>query len=304
MTIFKVHKVLALPGVPEPNSIYYVASSGSFLDIYVTGNSPSTIRRVPLLSDIQVTIDQSLAGYATDADVVTAIDAALAAYSQLEVVADIPARNALAPTINMVVFVQDATGDITVISGAATYLYDTIGSVWYKIATTGQSAVDWTSITGRPVSSPNAIDVAVADAHVHTNIAILNQIDANWDTPLFVAVAETVLPGQVVRPSNASTLVLAQADSTNNTRGAMIAATGATMGFTAKVANRYLTLSDWSSVIGSVSLTPSVDYFLSPTIPGHLTASVPNIPGQVVKHMGTAINTTTMSIIDDDEITL
>lgn len=170
MASFKVHKVTALPGSPEANSIYLVAPAGSpaFVEMYVTGTTGSTIKRM-----------------INTADVNAMIQAAVSSANALAVVADIAARNALAPTSNVTVLVLDASADATVASGAATYVYRLSNTTWYKIseAESMDLAITWASITGKPTSTPAAIDAAVSASHTHANLTQLGLIgqDASGD---------------------------------------------------------------------------------------------------------------------------
>lgn len=170
MATVKIHKVTALPGVLEANSLYFVAPPGrpDFTEIYVTGTTNAVVKRL-----------------LNEADVQALIDASMAAVGSLEVVSNIAARNALAPTTNIVVLVLDATGDATVASGAATYVYRASNSTWVKIseAESLDLQLTWASITGRPTSSPAQIDSAVSNSHTHANLTQLNLIgqDANGD---------------------------------------------------------------------------------------------------------------------------
>lgn len=163
MSTFKINKVTSLPGTLEPNSFYFVAPAGSpdYVELYVTGTSASTVKRIFKQSDVQALIDASLS-----------------ALSQMEVVANIAARNALTPTRNMTVLVLDATGDGTVASGAATYVYRLATTSWIKIseAESLDIAITWAAISGKPSSSAAAIDAAVTASHTHSNKTQLDLI--------------------------------------------------------------------------------------------------------------------------------
>lgn len=103
--------------------------------------------------------------------------------SAIEVVADITARDALAPTQNTQVLVIDATGDPSVTAGAATYIWDNGNTAWVKIseAESLDVVLDWNNITNGPSSSAAAIDAAVANSHTHANLTELNKIDEDVD---------------------------------------------------------------------------------------------------------------------------
>lgn len=114
--------------------------------------------------------------------------------------------------------------------------------------------------------------------------------------------AAAIAAGQVVTPNVVGAMVLAQADSVNNCRAAVVAATGAASGFTISIASDYLTLTDWTAATGAHDLVVGADYFLSPTTPGRLTTTVPTTG--VVLHIGSAIDTTTLMLSGADPIML
>lgn len=57
-----------------------------------------------------------------------------------------------------------------------------------------------------------------------------------------------------------------------------------------------LTVSDWTSVTGSATLTSGSLYFLDPSTAGKLTATAPTTTGQFVVCVGIALDTTTLQI--------
>lgn len=163
MATFKIYRETALPGTLQAYAMYIIAPAGlpNYVEIYVTGASASTVKRVPLTTDIQAMIDASVA-----------------AVSQLTIVADIAARNALSPTGPVYVFVRNATGDGTVASGGATYLYDLANTAWLKVSESESMdvALTWAALSGKPTSSPTDLDNAVTLRHSHTNKTQLDKI--------------------------------------------------------------------------------------------------------------------------------
>lgn len=163
MATYEVHRVTALPTPLRENSFYFVGPAGSpnFVELYVVGNTVGAVRRVPTVSDINSLIAQ-----------------AMIAAGQTQIVADIAARNALNPTTTVTVLVLNATGDATVASGAATYIWNTSTTSWIKIseAESMDIALTWASISGRPSSTPTQIDAAVANSHTHANLTQLGFI--------------------------------------------------------------------------------------------------------------------------------
>lgn len=165
MSTFKIFRETALPGTLQNDSLYVVAPSGTpnYFELYAV-NSSGLVRRIP-----------------TDADITAKINTALGSATSLKVVADIAARNALAPTANVQVLVKNATADVTVASGAATYVYEFATTTWTKIseAESLDVVLNWSSVVGKPTSSASAIDGAVVNSHTHTNKTQLDQVGQN-----------------------------------------------------------------------------------------------------------------------------
>lgn len=158
----KIRKVTALPGTYEASTMYLVqGSEAGLMDIYVSSSNGATVRHIISKSEINTMITNALGGFNT-----------------VQVVADITARNALTPTVNTQVMVLDATGDPTVAAGAATYIYDTVTTAWYKISESESMdlVINWSDIVGAPTTTSASIDDAVSKAHSHTNIAVLDDL--------------------------------------------------------------------------------------------------------------------------------
>jgi hypothetical protein len=170
MPAYKVFKETALPGSLVANAIYLIAPTGNpnALEIYVTNSAGTAARHLPTLDEIQTMIDA-------------------AASSPNFVVATIAERNALTPSNGSVALVIDATGDGTVASGAATYVWRQSSTSWIKIseAESLDMTLAWSSITGRPTSSPAQIDSAVAASHSHTNKTQLDKIGESSGAPTY-----------------------------------------------------------------------------------------------------------------------
>ena len=166
MTTFKAFRETALPGTLQPYAIYFVAppSKPDYVEIYVSDSTGSAAKRV-----------------LTDTDVQGLINASIGGITGLQVVADIPARNALNPTTNQIVLVLNATGDTTVSSGAATYVYQASTTSWSKIseAESLDLILQWSNIQGRPSRSTSDIDAAVNNSHTHANKTQLDKIGEN-----------------------------------------------------------------------------------------------------------------------------
>ena len=161
--VYQVRKLTAVPSVPTtPNTVFYVAPAATpnYVEIYVSNAAGDAIKRV---------INQ--------ADVQALITAAISNASKYQVVADIAARNALADK-NSLVYVKTATGDSTVKSGGATYIYDSATSAWVKLseAESMDLVFSWANLQDKPTSPVTAIDAAVLNSHTHANKTQLDSI--------------------------------------------------------------------------------------------------------------------------------
>ena len=158
MPAIKIHKTTTLPGTLEGHSIYLVAPAAkpNYVEMYVTNADATAVRRV-----------------ITEQDVINLINA-----RDIQIVNDIAARNALTPVNGQLVYVLNATGDPTVASGAASYLWKADTSEWIKLTEfeSMDVIVRWSNIQGAPTSSPSAIDTAVANSHTHANKTELDKI--------------------------------------------------------------------------------------------------------------------------------
>ena len=165
MAAVTFHKVATLPGSLTANAIYLV-ENGGYAETYVT-NSAGVARMIGNSAMTNALADARIA-------------LALADRNLVEIVADIAARNALASGAqrNLLVLVEDATGDATVSAGAALYSWKESGGTWTKL--TEYEGLDvtlaWASISGRPASAPSLIDDAVTKRHSHANQAYLDKI--------------------------------------------------------------------------------------------------------------------------------
>lgn len=162
-----IARVAALPATPAANTMYFVkGGEAGLMDIYVTGATGTEIRHIISKAEISAMVTGSLG-----------------AFSNILVVSDIAARDALVLDRNAVVMVGDATGDATVAVGAATYMFDNATDTWTKLSEFAEldMVLTWDAIQGKPASTVAQIDAAVAQAHTHANMAVLNKFsqDAN-----------------------------------------------------------------------------------------------------------------------------
>ncbi|WP_301585027.1 hypothetical protein [Halomonas alkaliantarctica] len=167
MASLSIYRETALPGTLAANSIYFVAPAArpDYVEIYVTGNDASTVKRVIGQQDVEALINASGGGGGSA--------------NTLEIVDDIAARDALAPTTNVLVLVLDASADETVTAGAATYAYRANTSAWNKIseAESMDVVLSWANLQDKPTSSVVDIDDAVSKRHAHANKTQLDKID-------------------------------------------------------------------------------------------------------------------------------
>lgn len=181
MATLNIKKVNALPGVLTANTMYLVKGVGSELEIHISDSTGASARHVVTQSEITAQIANAVKGL-----------------NDVKVVADIVARDALTAQLTtdgdtQQVLVLDATGDATVTTGAATYIFDGALATWHKIseAESLDLSLTWESITGRPAATAAQIDAAVAAAHSHANLADLDK--------LTVVGGELMVEGQPVR---------------------------------------------------------------------------------------------------------
>ena len=176
MAQLKISKVTALPGVLEASTLYLVADAvrTNDVNIYVSDSTGTAAKHVPTFAELETMVDGK-------------ITTGLAAASSLKVVADITARDALAPVIATMALVLDATGDATVLVGAATYVYDPVGLAWSKISEHESLDVTltWASITGKPTSAVADIDDAVTKRHAHANASVLDLLSDDTGNLLY-----------------------------------------------------------------------------------------------------------------------
>lgn len=163
MALLKFFRETALPNTLEPYSLYIVAppSKPDYIELYATTSDGLSVKRIIDEEDVQALINASLTGL-----------------SSLQVVADITARDALVLDNNTYVLVLDATGDNTVSSGSATYVYRASNNTYYKVSEFESLDVvlNWNNITNKPTSSASAIDTAVTNSHTHSNKTYLDKV--------------------------------------------------------------------------------------------------------------------------------
>lgn len=160
-----IARVNALPETLAASTLYLV-KSGAELVITVTGNTGAVVATTVSKADVNTAISTAIAG--------------LDMSNSVEFAATINARTALTPSLtkSTFVYVEDATGDETVSSGAAMYLYNFAAETYYKVAEYESMDLiqSWENLIGAPDSTPEQIDAAVAATHTHANKAVLDAL--------------------------------------------------------------------------------------------------------------------------------
>lgn len=164
-TLVKFFKVTTLPVTPVADAFYFVVN-GTYAESYLT-DSTGTAKLIGNTTMIEDLIADN-------------------AVNSLEIVADITARDALVLTRNTIVLVLDATDDVTVTTGAATYAYRHSDTSFTKIAEyeSMDLILQWDNIQGKPTSTPAQIDQAVTDSHTHANKTVLDLLSEDGDGDL------------------------------------------------------------------------------------------------------------------------
>lgn len=166
MAKLNVFKETSLPGTLAPNSLYLILN-GDYCESYVS-NSAGVGKLVGNTTMINELITAAGAGTATN---------------ELEIVADITARDALSLAQNTLVLVEDASADATVDSGAALYIYKQSTDTYSKL-TEYESLdviVNWTDIVGRPNKTKLEIEQAVDASHTHANKPQIDKVGEDGD---------------------------------------------------------------------------------------------------------------------------
>lgn len=160
--ILNIERLAELPVTLSPSTMYIIkASDPALVDLYFTNTDGTEVRHVVNSSDIAKIVSDAV-GSASD----------------IMVVANNAAMNALRPTRTIMVLSLDASADPTVNSGAALYVFNATTTSWVKVADFQSMDVvlKWDNIEGRPISSPHDIDGAVAISHGHANKSELDLI--------------------------------------------------------------------------------------------------------------------------------
>jgi len=180
MSNLNIQIVNALPATLVASTLYLVkATSSDHFEMVMSTKDGQTSRRVINATDVQ-----------------SMVNSAVTSVNTFQVVADIAARDAMSLSVNTQVIVLNATGDTSVTSGSAGYVYKADTSTWHKMFETEAMDIvlNWASIVGGPTSAPAAIDNAVSKTHSHTNLVVLDLLgkDADGNLTYNGAVVSTV----------------------------------------------------------------------------------------------------------------
>lgn len=152
-----LNRVDALPSVLEPDSIYAVKRpEPGMLDLYFTGKQASEIRRTVSLSDINQTSKGSVRLVET--------------LEQLSSIAD----NSVS-----LVYVVNPSAVAGVTEAPCWFYKDQTLDTFIKAPGSTQAYLNWADIADKPVSPVKDIDKAVADAHTHQNIDVLDKFQVD-----------------------------------------------------------------------------------------------------------------------------
>lgn len=154
MSKFHIERVLELPDPLTASTMYVLKKEGSLAELHFSNNDGSESQHV-----------------INSADITDMISTALSSFNVVYTVANIAARDALVLTRNSMVLVSDATGDNTVQSGAALYVYNKTANTYIKVSEfeSLDLILDWSKIQNGPTSTVADIDDAVSKRHSHLN---------------------------------------------------------------------------------------------------------------------------------------
>jgi len=171
---FTIHKVTALPATLEGNALYFVLPNGTDINAEAWITNSAGVAK----------------GFGNTPMIQAIVNASLAAQNSVELVPDITARDALTLTSNALVTVVDASGDPTVTTGAALYIWDNANSTYQKLSEFESMDVvlDWANLQNGPASTPALIDAAVAATHTHANKVEIDKIGEASGVPTYDSV--------------------------------------------------------------------------------------------------------------------
>jgi len=166
MAVVDFFQLTALPATWQANSLYWIeGANGTTAETYITDASavPHDTGNTTMITAVAQPL----------------INAALAsAANEVQIAANIAARDALALTQNTMVVVTDASADPTVTAGAALYIWDNTAAAYSKLSEfeSLDVTVTWGAIVGAPTATPAQLDTAVGQSHTHANKVQLDKV--------------------------------------------------------------------------------------------------------------------------------
>ena len=134
------------------------------------------------------------------------------------------------------------------------------------------------------------------------------RLDAVEDTTVSThsAVAdENIAIGQLLYMKSNGHVALARANAASTMKVCGFATTAVSSGFAVKYnTDGRLSIPDWTAIIGSASLTPGSDYYLSTATAGLMTAAAPTATGSYVVRVGNVMSTVIFDIEIESSILL
>lgn len=128
---------------------------------------------------------------------IASLTSAVSGQTTTKVVADITARDAIAnPVVGDQAWVIDATGDSTVKTGGAKYIYESAEKGWIKTAEVESMDVslDWANVENKPEVTAEQIEDAIAKAHTHDNKTDLDKLSVvNGEVAVDSVVKKTIM---------------------------------------------------------------------------------------------------------------
>ena len=116
------------------------------------------------------------------------------------------------------------------------------------------------------------------------------------NVPIELVTAEDITAGMAIRVDFNGKAAAAQADSLTTSDVFGFAEEDVATGFTLTVSRDRVTLSDWTDLTGSASLSKGTTYYLHPSIAGGITSTPPTTGGQTVVEIGEALTEQTLAI--------
>ncbi len=183
MSAIQFFQLQAVPGVWQPNALYWIENAdGTTADTYVTDTAavPHGTGNTSMITNIVTPL------------IATAkTEAITEAGQEIQVFADIATRDAATFTRNALVLVTDASADASVTAGAAMYVYEKTPDTFTKVSEFESLDVTatWAALTGKPTSAVVDIDDAVTKRHTHANKTEIDKIGETAGKMTFDGVA-------------------------------------------------------------------------------------------------------------------